>query len=103
MNETKKLPVLFYFHGGFFSSGSGDDKGFGPDFMIEREIILVTINYRLGMLGFLNLGTPEYSGNMGLKDQQMALKWIYENIEAFGGDKNKITIGGSSTGWNEFI
>ncbi|XP_031626976.1 esterase B1-like [Contarinia nasturtii] len=98
LKRTINLAVLLYFHGGFFASGSGDDKGFGPDFMIEHEIILVTMNYRLGMLGFMNLGIPDYSGNMGLKDQQMTLEWIYKNIEAFGGDKNKITIGGSSAG-----
>lgn len=56
------------------------------------------MNYRLGFLGFLSLNSPEYSGNMGLKDQQLALKWVSSNIERFGGDKNRITIGGQSAG-----
>ena len=58
----------------------------------------MTINYRLGPLGFLSLGTAEYSGNMGLKDQRMAIKWVNENIEYFGGDKSSITIFGESSG-----
>lgn len=61
-------------------------------------MILVTINYRLGFLGFASLGTPEYSGNMGLKDQQMALKWVHSNIESFSGDKQRITLFGESVG-----
>ncbi|XP_031641091.1 venom carboxylesterase-6-like [Contarinia nasturtii] len=97
VEATKNLPVLFYIHGGFFMSGVGDQ---GPDFWMENEVILVTVNYRLGIFGFMSLGTPEYSGNMALKDQQLALKWIYENIEAFGGDNQMITISGSSAGAN---
>lgn len=58
----------------------------------------VTFNYRLGALGFLSLDTPEYPGNMGLKDQLMAIKWTNENIYNFGGDKKKITLHGISAG-----
>lgn len=66
--------------------------------MIEHEIIVVTLNHRVGMFGFLSLGTPEYSGNMGMKDQQLAMKWVYHNIEYFGGDNQQITIAGHSSG-----
>lgn len=58
----------------------------------------VTINYRLGPLGFLSIGTTEYSGNMALKDQLLAIKWTNENIHNFGGDKNQITLYGYSAG-----
>lgn len=89
---------MFWIHGGAFYELSGNDFLFGPDFLIEQNVIVVTINYRLGVFGFLSLDTPEYSGNMGLKDQQMALKWVYENIDQFHGDKHRITIFGESAG-----
>lgn len=89
---------MFWIHGGGFSEWSGNDQLFGPDFLVEQNVIVVTFNYRLGIFGFLSLGTPEYSGNMGLKDQQLALKWTYENIEKFSGDKERITIFGESAG-----
>lgn len=93
-----KLPVLFYIHGGGYSLWSSDDGMFGPDYLMGQDVILVTINYRLSVFGFLSLGTPEYSGNMGLKDQQLALKWVYENINEFHGDNKKITVMGHSAG-----
>lgn len=70
----------------------------GPDFLIEHDVIVVTSNHRLGIFGFLSLDTPEYSGNMALKDQQLALKWTYENIRNFNGDRKRITISGHSSG-----
>lgn len=85
---------MFYIHGGVYLEGSGDDYFFGPDFLIEKQTILVTLNYRLGIFGFLSLNSTEYSGNMGLKDQQLALKWIHSNIHHFGGDNKRITIFG---------
>ncbi|XP_055308597.1 esterase B1-like [Sitodiplosis mosellana] len=94
----EKLSVLFFVHGGGFMDGSGDEYFYGPDFIVEKGIILVTINYRLGPLGFLSFDTPEYSGNMGLKDQRLALKWISLNIDRFGGDYKRITICGQSAG-----
>lgn len=90
--------MLFYIHGGGFTEGAGDDQFYGPDFIIEKQTILVTVNYRLGIFGFLSLNSVEYSGNMGLKDQQLALKWISENIEQFGGDSKRIAIFGHSAG-----
>lgn len=94
----EKLAVLVFIHGGAFVEGSGNDDMFGPDFLIEQRIILVTFNYRLGIFGFISFKTPEYSGNMALKDQQLALKWIYANIERFSGDSQRITLFGESAG-----
>lgn len=98
MTTSKKLPVFFFIYGGGFSEGTGDNDLHGPDFFMEQDVILVTFNYRLGVFGFMSLGDDVYSGNMGLKDQHLALKWTHDNIESFGGDKNQITIGGHSAG-----
>ena len=93
---------MFFIHGGGYLEGTSDDFFFGPDFIIEKQTILVTFNYRLGALGFLSLNSAEYSGNMGLKDQQLALKWIHSNIHNFGGDSKRITIFGHSAGKKHF-
>lgn len=98
MNSNEKLAVLVFIHGGTFSEGSGNDDHYGPDFIIEQNAILVTFNYRFGVLGFLSLNSPEYSGNMALKDQQLALKWVHSNIESFMGDNRKIMLFGESAG-----
>lgn len=76
----------------------GNDDSYEPDFILEKRLILVTFNHRLGIFGFLSLNSPEYSGNMGLKDQQLAIKWIHKKIEHFSGDNNKITLFGHSSG-----
>lgn len=94
----KTLPVMFYIHGGGYYQGSSDEMFFGPDFLIDENIILVTINYRLGVFGFMSLGTEKYPGNLGLRDQIEALKWVNENIHKFGGDNKQITIFGHSAG-----
>ena len=62
------------------------------------DIVIVSINYRLGLLGFMSLATDNLTGNMGLLDQVLALRWVKENIEAFSGDPNKVTIWGESAG-----
>lgn len=98
IKPDEKLAVLLFIHGGGYMEGGGNDYLNGNDFIIEQRVILVTMNYRLGILGFLSLDLPEYSGNMGLKDQQMALKWINENINRFGGDHHRITLIGHSAG-----
>lgn len=98
VKPDEKLAVLVFVHGGGFSIGSSNDEAYGPDFLIEQNVILVTMNYRLGMFGFMSLGTRQYSGNMGLKDQQLALKWIHSNIKHFSGDHRRILLFGQSAG-----
>ncbi|XP_026749035.2 juvenile hormone esterase-like [Galleria mellonella] len=98
IKPPKPLPVMFFIHGGAFKSGSGNDDYYGPDFLVSHNVVLVTINYRLEVLGFLCLDTPEVPGNAGLKDQALALKWVNQNIRQFGGDPNNITIFGESVG-----
>ncbi|KAH9639237.1 hypothetical protein HF086_014101 [Spodoptera exigua] len=93
-----KLAVMVWIHGGAFAMGSGNAFLYGPDHLVGAGVVLVTLNYRLGALGFLSLENEEVSGNMGLKDQVMALKWVRDNIEAFGGDPARITIFGESAG-----
>ncbi|XP_025406381.1 esterase E4-like isoform X2 [Sipha flava] len=96
--DNEKKAVMVFIHGGAFSCGSGTLDFYSPDYLIDENVIVVTINYRLNVLGFLNFGIDECSGNMGLKDQLFALKWIKTNISAFGGDANNITIFGESAG-----
>lgn len=80
--------------------GSNKTKSYSPNFLITEDIVFVAINYRLGILGFLSLDDTslEVPGNAGLKDQNMALKWIQNNIHKFGGDKNNVTLSGESAG-----
>ncbi|KQS52434.1 uncharacterized protein Dere_GG12429, isoform D [Drosophila erecta] len=95
--EQPKLPVMVWLHGGGFSFGSGNSFLYGPDYLVAEDIVLVTLNYRLGPLGFLTAG-PDAPGNQGLKDQVLALKWVRDNIAAFGGDPSQVTIFGESAG-----
>nr|AEL33699.1 carboxylesterase CXE26 [Spodoptera littoralis] len=98
LTPSSPLPVMVWIHGGGFYTGSGDSDFYGPEFFMEHDIILVTINYRLEVLGFLCLDTEEVPGNAGMKDQVLALKWVKQNIAAFGGDPNNVTIFGCSAG-----
>ncbi|CAL7947466.1 unnamed protein product [Xylocopa violacea] len=94
--NAQSLPVIFWIHGGAFQFGSGKDMG--AKYLMDRDVILVTFNYRLGMLGFLSTEDEIVPGNMGLKDQSTALRWVSENIEWFGGDPKKVTLVGLSAG-----
>lgn len=87
---------MVFIHGGSYSSGSSNS--FGPDFLINHNVIVITFNYRLGPFGFLSLGTGKYSGNMGLKDQLLVLQWVNENIGYFGGNIDEITVFGYGAG-----
>lgn len=97
--STKK-PVLVFIHGGGFFSGSSTTNFYAPDYFMQKELVLVTFNCRIGALGFLSLDDEELGipGNAGLKDQTVALKWIKRNIENFGGDADNITLFGESSG-----
>ncbi|KAF5277162.1 hypothetical protein FQR65_LT03868 [Abscondita terminalis] len=97
-NFNPKRPVIFYIHAGGFYSGTGASYLEGPQYLLDRDIVLVTINYRLGSLGFISTGDKLAPGNNGLKDQVLALKWVQENIASFGGDPNLVTIVGYSAG-----
>lgn len=97
-----RLPVLFYIHGGGFTGGCGHEKHFDGPAWPTKGVVAVTINYRLGPLGFACL--PELSaeaghtGNYGLYDQLCALQWVHDNIAAFGGDPDRVTLMGQSAG-----
>lgn len=96
--ENELLPVMFFIHGGGFVNGSGGRDWFSPDFIVAKNTILVTINYRLGAFGFLCMDTPEVTGNAGLRDQNLAMKWVQKNIRAFNGNPDNVTIFGISAG-----
>jgi len=96
--DTKARAVMVYFHGGAFIMGGGASFFFGPGYLLEQNVVLVTFNYRLGPLGFMSTGDAAAVGNQGLKDQVMVLKWVKENIAKFGGDPNKVTIFGEDAG-----
>ena len=100
--EGDKLPVLIYIHGGGFTGGCGHEKHFDGPVWPEKGVIGVTLNYRLGPMGFVCL--PElkeeagFTGNYGLYDQLTAFQWVRDNIAAFGGDPENVTIMGQSAG-----
>ncbi|XP_068230794.1 juvenile hormone esterase-like [Palaemon carinicauda] len=96
--EVAQLPVMVYIHGGAFTLGDADNLGGSPKPLLTKNIVLVSIQYRLGSLGFLSTGDSVLPGNLGLKDQTAALKWVQENILKFGGDPNRVTIFGESAG-----
>jgi len=101
--EGSRLPVLVWIHGGAFRGGTAADPRIAGDLLARRGIIVVTVQYRLGVFGFLShpqLSAEEggASGNYGLMDQIAALRWVQDNIAAFGGDPGKVTVGGLSAG-----
>ncbi|KAF7264194.1 hypothetical protein GWI33_000484 [Rhynchophorus ferrugineus] len=95
---TSLLPVYIFIHGGGYFAGCSSRLLYGPENFMEHDVILVTINYRLGVFGFLSTEDLECSGNWGIKDQILAIKWIKDNIRSFGGDDGRITVGGQSSG-----
>lgn len=103
-HEGKKLPVMVIIHGGGFTTGSGSISLLNGEEMAKKGVVVVTINYRLGVFGFLahpdltKESPHQTSGNYGILDQIAAFQWIRENISAFGGDPENITADGGSAG-----
>ncbi len=102
-NRKSRLPVMFWIHGGGYSGGSASEPRHNGDFLPPKGVVLVTINYRLGVFGFL--ATSELAqeaggsaGNYGLMDMVAALEWVHANIAGFGGDPGNVTIFGESAG-----
>ncbi|XP_058454025.1 juvenile hormone esterase-like [Malaya genurostris] len=91
-------PVMVWIHGGAFVLGSGDSDMHGPDHLITEDVVVVTFNYRIGILGFFSTGDSHAQGNWGMKDCVEALRWVRNNIAAFGGDPDNVTIFGESAG-----
>jgi cholinesterase len=98
VSPVKPKAVLVWIHGGGFQAGSSCTDSYGPDYILQKDVILVSFNYRCGVFGFLSLDDPELNipGNAGLKDQTFALKWVQRNIKNFGGDPGNVTIFGES-------
>jgi para-nitrobenzyl esterase len=103
-SAQERRPVLVYFYGGGFVAGDGSEPRYDGESMAQQGIVAVTVNYRLGAFGFLahpelTQESPNHaSGNYGLLDQAAAIRWVRDNIAAFGGDPQRITIAGESAG-----
>nr|AWW17123.1 carboxylesterase E8 [Subpsaltria yangi] len=97
-DDKQLMPVMVWFYGGEFFKGTASSYKYGPDFLLEADVVVVTVYYRLGVFGFLNMQTKSAQGNAGLKDQVAALRWVQKEIKNFGGDANRVTIFGGSSG-----
>ncbi len=103
-SASEKLPVMVYFYGGGFIAGDGSEPRYDGESIAQKGLIAITMNYRLGVFGFmahpeLTKESPHHSSsNYGYLDQSAALRWVKENIAAFGGDPNRVTIAGESAG-----
>lgn len=98
INTLKSMSVMVWLYGGGFEQGQAGRVLYDPSYLLKKDVIIVSINYRVGPYGFMCLDIPAVSGNQGLKDQYTAIKWIKENIEAFGGKSDQITLFGQSAG-----
>jgi para-nitrobenzyl esterase len=97
-NKPKeKLPVLVWIHGGGYVDGESNDYD-ASKLAHDGKMVVVTINYRLNLFGFLAVPALKGNGNYGLEDMQAALRWVHDNIAAFGGDADNVTVGGQSAG-----
>ncbi|XP_023948588.1 juvenile hormone esterase [Bicyclus anynana] len=96
--EKELLPVMVFIHGGGWMCGDATTEMYGPEHLLDRDVVFVAMNYRLGPLGFLSTQDEHCPGNNGLKDQREALRFIQKNIHAFGGNNQSVTIFGESAG-----
>ena len=96
-STAQLFPVMFYIHDGQFEHGSGNEFP-GHQLAAWGQVVVVTFNYRLGALGFLSTGDHHSPGNYGLLDMAMALKWVYDNVNSFQGDRERITVFGPGAG-----
>ncbi|XP_021915695.1 venom carboxylesterase-6-like isoform X2 [Zootermopsis nevadensis] len=92
------LPVIVFISGGAFYMSSGSINTYKPQLFMDKDVLLVTFNYRVSAFGFLSTGDDESPGNYGMKDQVAVLRWVHDNIKEFGGDPNSVTIMGQSAG-----
>ncbi|XP_046752295.1 esterase E4-like [Diprion similis] len=95
---SQLLPVMVYIFGGEFVFGSDVSSNYGPEYLLDKDVILVTFNYRLGVFAYLSTGDKVASGNWAVKDQVLALKWVQSNIKYFGGNPDQVTLFGESSG-----
>ncbi|KRK05455.1 uncharacterized protein Dyak_GE28806, partial [Drosophila yakuba] len=100
LDSPTPLPLIVFFFGGGFEKGDPTKELHSPDYFMMRDVVVVTVSYRVGPLGFLSLNDPAVGvpGNAGLKDQLLAMQWIKENAERFNGDPKNVTAFGESAG-----
>ncbi|KAL4707350.1 hypothetical protein ACJJTC_005279 [Scirpophaga incertulas] len=98
LGSSRRLPVLVYIHGGGWIDGSGDADVNGPEYLVSKDVIVITFNYRLDVFGFLCLNTAKAPGNNGLRDIVTFLQWVQRNVHYFGGDPDDVTLAGQSAG-----
>jgi para-nitrobenzyl esterase len=95
-SDADRLPVMVWFHGGAYVSGGGESPHYDADELARAgRVVVVRVSYRLGVLGYLS---PSGVDNLGLRDQILALRWVHDNIAAFGGDPDRVTLFGQSAG-----
>merc|ERR1719397_1331134 len=89
---------MVFIHGGAFIHDSSDPGKYGPELLVSQDVVLVTLNYRLGALGWLTTNTRAVPGNLGLRDMLAGLEWVQQHIAGFGGDPGRVTVFGESAG-----
>ncbi|XP_046738954.1 esterase E4-like [Diprion similis] len=97
-DNSTLLPVMLFAYGGGYKTGTNNPKRWGPQFILDKDVVLVVPSYRMGPLGYLSTGDEVSPGNYGLKDLVRALEWTRDNIRYFGGDPNRVTVHGGSSG-----